>query len=138
MFDYLRQEGLADEANQIFRPLLQKKRANVPAVAVFTYMIDALLTSGDTNMALNVYRYILATGVTPSSFTCNVLILGLSVAAWSDSNLDTDLVGVAKECFVEMLDKGRKPNYVVFRRVFCRHCLAGDGGGGQGVPWVCS
>ncbi|XP_004298074.1 PREDICTED: pentatricopeptide repeat-containing protein At4g19440, chloroplastic-like [Fragaria vesca subsp. vesca] len=83
MFDYLRQEGLADEANQIFRPLLQKKRANVPAVAVFTYMIDALLTSGDTNMALNVYRYILATGVTPSSFTCNVLILGLSVAAWS-------------------------------------------------------
>ncbi|XP_040374700.1 pentatricopeptide repeat-containing protein At1g63130, mitochondrial-like [Rosa chinensis] len=113
MFDSMKDEGLADEANKIFKPFLQIE-SRVPAVAVFTYMIDGLLNTGQTNMALNVYRYMLATGVTPSSYTYNLLIVGLTVAAQSDTNM----LGVAKKCFVEMLDKGRKPNFDVYCRVF--------------------
>ncbi|PRQ38975.1 putative pentatricopeptide [Rosa chinensis] len=113
MFDSMKDEGLADEANKIFKPFLQIE-SRVPAVAVFTYMIDGLLNTGQTNMALNVYRYMLATGVTPSSYTYNLLIVGLTVAAQSDTNM----LGVAKKCFVEMLDKGRKPNFDVCCRVF--------------------
>ncbi|KAK9903128.1 hypothetical protein M0R45_001267 [Rubus argutus] len=109
MHDFLMKEGLEEEAKRLFKPLfVQKKRAKVPAVAVLTLMMNTYLSSGQTDKALKVHSHMLATGVSPSTYTYTLLVASLAIAATSDS--DPNLIRYAKKYFLEMLDKGMKAN----------------------------
>ncbi|KAK9933550.1 hypothetical protein M0R45_020744 [Rubus argutus] len=121
MHDFLMKEGLEEEAKRLFKPLfVQKKRAKVPAVAVLTLMMNTYLSSGQTDKALKVHSHMLATGVSPSTYTYTLLVASLAIAATSDS--DPNLIRYAKKYFLEMLDKGMKANKVyvrVFEGIAC-------------------
>ncbi|KAK9933552.1 hypothetical protein M0R45_020746 [Rubus argutus] len=86
MHDYLMEEGLEEEANRLFKPFLQKKRAKVPAVAVLTLMMHTFLSSGETDKAVKVLSHMSATGVSPSTFTYFILVASLAIAATSNSD----------------------------------------------------
>ncbi|KAL6130524.1 hypothetical protein ACLB2K_068903 [Fragaria x ananassa] len=76
-YEALVSRGINEEANELFKPLLET--ALLPDEAVFLIVI---LLSETTSDALKVYEHMLAYGITPSSCTYSVLIAKLSL----DSN----------------------------------------------------
>ncbi|MDD0148501.1 hypothetical protein PSY31_22710, partial [Shigella flexneri] len=79
--------------------------------------------AGKAKAALKAYQHMIATGVTPTSATYNALITAFA----EDSSSGSNFVGYAKKYFLEMLDKGMKPNpgcYIsVFDAIACRESV---------------
>lgn len=99
LFEALVNIGLNEEANDLFKPLLET--AILPDEAVFTIVIHIYGASKTKGDALKAYEHMLAYGITPSSCTYNILIATLA--------LDPNFLGLAKKYFLEMLEKGMKP-----------------------------
>ncbi|PRQ21158.1 putative pentatricopeptide [Rosa chinensis] len=69
-------------------------------------VIMAYAGNGKTKDAHKVYQQMIASSVTPTTYTYTVLICGFA-KDFSDSSF----VGYAKKYFLEMLDRGMKPQY---------------------------
>ncbi|XP_061999136.1 pentatricopeptide repeat-containing protein At5g65560-like [Rosa rugosa] len=111
LFNSMADSGFLDEARELFKPLADQ--ATMPEVAVFTMAIVVYACAGKTMDALKVHQHdMIATGVTPASYTYTVLISRL---AQDFSNLD--FVGYAKKHFLEMLDRGMKPRSQTYTKV---------------------
>ncbi|KAM5575362.1 protein Rf1, mitochondrial-like [Rosa sericea] len=104
MFSSLADCGFRDEARELFKP--HSEQTTLPEVAVFTMVIMAYAANGKTKDAHKVYQQMIASGVTPTAYTYTLIICGMA-KDFSDSNF----VGYAKKYFLEMLDRGMKPQY---------------------------
>ncbi|PRQ20668.1 putative pentatricopeptide [Rosa chinensis] len=81
MFSFVVDAGFLDKARELLMPL--SNQAMLPEVAVFTMVIMAYAGAGKTKDAHKVYRHMLGTAVTPTSYTYTALsplVMGLSPA----------------------------------------------------------
>ncbi|KAL6184603.1 hypothetical protein ACLB2K_046004 [Fragaria x ananassa] len=104
MFSSMADSGFLDEAKELFKPL--SGEVTLPQVAVFTMVISTYARAGMAMDAHKVYQQMIASGVTPTAYTCTALISGFA----KDLSI-LDSVGYAKKYFLEMLDRGMKPHY---------------------------
>ncbi|XP_004301366.1 PREDICTED: pentatricopeptide repeat-containing protein At4g38150-like [Fragaria vesca subsp. vesca] len=90
--------GFLDEARELFKPL--SGQVTLPQVVVFTMVISTYVDNRHIKDAHKVYQQMIASGVTPTTYTYALLICGFAL---DHSNLD--YVGYAKKYFLEMLDR---------------------------------
>ncbi|KAL6184589.1 hypothetical protein ACLB2K_045990 [Fragaria x ananassa] len=102
---------LADETKELFKP--QPESGILTDVAVFTIVIWAYTYVDKTEAALKVYRQMIATGVSPTSYTYIILITSLA----THSSIDVSFLGYAKKYFLEMLDKGMRLHSATYTTV---------------------
>ncbi|XP_062029810.1 pentatricopeptide repeat-containing protein At1g18900-like [Rosa rugosa] len=103
LFDAVGGIGITDKAKELFKPV--SNLGILCPVAIFTMVIMIYSDARNAKGALKVYRHMIATGVTPVSFTYTILISTLA-----QDFSDVKFLGYAKKYFLEMLDKGMKPN----------------------------
>ncbi|XP_062028414.1 pentatricopeptide repeat-containing protein At4g38150-like [Rosa rugosa] len=105
-------DTLAEEAKELFKP--RSEWAVLPDAAIYTVVIWACICSSKIKAAHNVYLYMIANGVVPTSCTYIILINTLA----NNSSSDVNFVWYAKKYFLEMLDKGMTPPSSSYMAVF--------------------
>ncbi|PRQ21140.1 putative pentatricopeptide [Rosa chinensis] len=107
LFNSMADTGIIDRAREMFKPV--SDLGILSPVAVFTIVILMYAGSRKANSALKVYQHMIATDVNPACYTYVQLIC---VLATDFSNVK--FLRYAKKYFLEMLDKGMKPNPTPF------------------------
>lgn len=119
MVDNLLTDGYDRQASEIKSELVDK--ASVPKVLTLTAVIEEYADAGKTKEVLQVYRNMLARGVSPNAYSLSVVIRALVK--------DSNFVGDAKDCVMEMMGLGMQPNATTYTALFEQ----GESGGGQGA-----
>ncbi|XP_062002101.1 pentatricopeptide repeat-containing protein At4g38150-like [Rosa rugosa] len=110
MVEGLSMDGYNLEAAEIGAEVMDK--GNMPGVVVFTGIIEEYAKMGRTLDALKAYKRMLASKVTPNSYTYSILIETLA------GDADPKFLVVAKKYMLEMMGMGMKPNALTYTAVF--------------------
>ncbi|KAM5560818.1 pentatricopeptide repeat-containing protein [Rosa sericea] len=110
MYGNLLKDGYEDLAHEIETQLTEKD--NVPMIIVVTGIIEEYADAGKTMEALVVYLILLVSNCVPNPYTYSVLIKALA------ADPDPNFLEVAKECILEMMEKGWQPNAETYTAVF--------------------
>ncbi|PRQ21138.1 putative pentatricopeptide [Rosa chinensis] len=107
MYNALVEDGNVNEAFEFYNTI--QETGTEPLILIHTSVIKTYLEFGKTRGALEAYLAMLAAGVAPNSYTCTVLIKGLSA--------EPNFLGDAKKFLLEMMDRGKRPNAATFTAV---------------------
>ncbi|PRQ21151.1 putative pentatricopeptide [Rosa chinensis] len=110
LFNSMADTGIIDRAREMFKPV--SDLGILSPVAVFTIVIMTYAGNHKAKSALKVYQQMIATGINPACYTYVQLIC---VLATDFSNVK--FLRYAKKYFLEMLDKGMKPNPTPFWKI---------------------